>query len=423
MNAAVARRKNPEFHRMPIKLKGLILALGMSQRDWSARIKQANGQPLSYAAGQNIINYDIWPKLTTRDEIVRQNAAMLRSMGIDQEAIDHCWEWDAEDNYRGLRPVGCYAGNGRKPANDAESIPEDTTMLLRAESLRPQTRKHFKFMQSPFAEDVQSAEDIFMWPDYRYAREALWDAARNGAFRAIVGESGSGKTTLVEELRERIRTEGHEIVLIEPYVVGMESNDRKGRQLKSAQIAEAVVQSLAPNMPIKQTPDARFRQAHELLKESARAGYRHLLLIEEAHALPLVTLKHLKRWRELKDGLRSLLGIALVGQPELQINLDERNPQVREVVQRCEMVTLMPLDDSVEKYIGAKFARVNLNPAEVFEPGFGDAIRKRLTFAGGRRGAVSMLYPLAVNNLVARAMNAAAEHGAARVDAQIIGGA
>ena len=66
-------------------------------------------------------------------------------------------------------------------------------------------------------------------------------------------------------------------------------------------------------------------------------------MIEEAHGLPLPTLKHLKRFFELKNGFERLLGIVLIGQTELAQKLSENNPAVREVVQRCEVVTLLPL--------------------------------------------------------------------------------
>lgn len=421
---------NPEFIRMPLKLKGILIDSGISVRDWTKAVVQTRGhvrgKPLSPTAGQHILNYGNWPKLTTREEIMRQTADLLRAHGVAEALIASAFEIDPDDAYRNVLPLGAVTGRAARLA-DPQTLPteKETDMLLRAESVRPHTRKHFGILASPFSDDVQRQEDIFMWPDYRYAREALWDAARNGAFRAICGESGSGKTTLVEELRERIQAEGHQIVLIEPYVVGMEENDRKGKQLKSGQIAESVIEALSPHTSVRQSADAKFRQAHELLKQSARAGYRHLLLIEEAHALPVVTLKHLKRWRELKDGLRALLGIALIGQPELKVKLDERNPMLREVVQRCEMVELMPLDDNVEKYLGLKFERVAKPLGEVFAPDAFDAIRARLTFnmRGGQRAAVSMLYPLAVNNLTARAMNVAAELGIPRINAEVIKGA
>ncbi|MFP4733744.1 AAA family ATPase, partial [Pasteurella multocida] len=85
-------------------------------------------------------------------------------------------------------------------------------------------------------------------------------------------------------------------------------------------------------------------QLHRVLKDSARAGNQHVLIIEEAHSLPVPTLKHLKRFFELEDGFKKLLSIVLVGQPELKLKLSERNFEVREVVQRCEIVTLEPLD-------------------------------------------------------------------------------
>lgn len=415
---------------MPLKLKGILVEAGIRVRDWTQAIKQTGGhvkgKPLSYAAGVHLINHGSWPALTPRVDIESQTAELLRARGVDEESISQAFEIDPEDAYRNIPLDGTVSGlASRSAANEPDDYNDffkETEMLLRAESVRPHTRKHFGIMTSPFAEDVTRPEDIFMWPDYRDAREALWDAAKNGAFRAICGESGSGKTTLVEELRERIRAEGHQIVLIEPYVVGMEENDRKGKQLKSAAIAEAVIQTLSPHASVRQSPDARFRQAHELLKESSRSGYKHLLLIEEAHALPLITLKHLKRWRELKDGLRGLLGIALIGQPEMKIKLDERNPMVREVVQRCEIVDVMPLDDHVEKYLAMKFSRINKPLDEVFDRECFDAINARLTFSnrGGARAAVSMVYPLPVNNLVSRAMNLAAQLGAHKIDRKII---
>lgn len=41
----------------------------------------------------------------------------------------------------------------------------------------------------------------------------------------------------------------------------------------------------------------------------------------------------------------------LIGQPELADKLSERNMEVREVVQRCEVVELLPLDNSLEEFL------------------------------------------------------------------------
>ena len=83
--------------------------------------------------------------------------------------------------------------------------------------------------------------------------------------------------------------------MIEPYVLAMEDNDQKGKTLKSVHIAEAILAAVAPNVSPKRSPEARFAQIHRALTESAKAGNKHVLIIEEAHGLPLPTLKHLKR--------------------------------------------------------------------------------------------------------------------------------
>ena len=303
--------------------------------------------------------------------------------------------------------------------------PKEDAMLLQNEALTPEARKHFALPRNPFVDDVQSCDDVFQTPSVRYVRAALLDAANNHGFIGIVGESGAGKSTLAEDLEERIKADKRDVVIIRPYVLAMESNDQKGKTLKSSHIAEAVAYALDPQLKVKSSPEARFRQVHELLKASRKAGRRHLLVIEEAHCMPTATLKHLKRFLELKDGMQRLIGVALIAQPELRERLNSQNPEVREVMQRCEIVELAPLDNELEGYLRHKFARFDLKFEDVFEPDAADAIRQRLVFTprGGKASdARSECYPLVVNNLVCRAMNAACRAGWPTVDAQVIGG-
>ncbi|MDD5031296.1 MAG: AAA family ATPase [Rhodoferax sp.] len=298
-------------------------------------------------------------------------------------------------------------------------------MLLVNAGLKPETRAHFKLARNPFVDDVQSPDDVFQTPSVRYVRAALTDCANHHGFVAIVGESGSGKSTLAEDLQERLRADGRDIILIKPYVLAMEGNDERGKTLKSAQIAESIAVALDPSVRLRSSSEARFRQLHKLLTASRRSGQRHLLIIEEAHCLPLATLKHLKRFLELKDGMQRLLGVALVGQPELRDRLNGQNAEVREVAQRCEVVTLDPLDAELEGYLQHKFARFELKLADVFTPDAFDAMRARLIYRprGGKPGDTrSLCYPLVVNNLVCRAMNAAASAHWPQVDAQVVAG-
>jgi type II secretory pathway predicted ATPase ExeA len=256
-------------------------------------------------------------------------------------------------------------------------------------------------------------------------RAALMDCANHHGFTAVVGESGAGKSTLAEDLEERIKAEKRDIAVIRPYVLAMEQNDTKGKTLKSSHIAEAIASALDPQLKVKSSPQARFEQVHAMLKASRRAGQRHLLVIEEAHCLPTATLKQLKRFLELKDGMQRLLGVALIGQPELRDRLNSQNPEVREVMQRCEVVELQPLDADLEAYLRHKFARFELKYEAVMASDAADAIRARLIHVprGGKTAdARSICYPLVVNNLVSRAMNAAARAGWPQVDAQVVAG-
>lgn len=308
--------------------------------------------------------------------------------------------------------------------NTSETTRKDD-MLLTNEGLRPETKAHFKLPRNPFIDDVQSSDDVFQTASVRYVRAALLDAATNHGFVAVVGESGAGKSTLREDLVERIRAANKDILLIQPYVLGMEGSDKVGKSLKSTQIAEAIAVAIDPHVVMKQNSEARFRQVHEMLKASRAGGRHHLLVIEEAHCLPLATLKHLKRFLELKDGMQRLLGIALIGQPELRARLNGQNAEVREVAQRCEIVTLDPLNTELEGYLQHKFARFDLKLADVFAEDAFDAMRARMIRQprGGKpTDIVSMAYPLVVNNLVCRAMNAAARAGWPQVDAQVIAG-
>jgi type II secretory pathway predicted ATPase ExeA len=310
------------------------------------------------------------------------------------------------------------------PDSNPENQPEkEEAMLLQYTALTDAARQHFKLPRSPFVDDIASVADVYQSASARYARQAMLDAARNHGFMALAGESGAGKTTLLELLEQRLIDEGADITLIKPYTLAMEATDAKGKTLRSTHIAEAIAYALDPQLTMKSSPQARFKQLHRLLVGSCRAGRRHLLVIDEAHCMPVATLKHLKRFIELKDGLRRVLGVLLIAQPELRNLLSSQNHEVREVMQRCEIVDLLPLDNDLEGYLGHKFARFDLRLEQVFEPDAFNAIRARLIYTPrGAKQGVSTCYPLAVHNLVARAMNAAAAIGYPKVDAQAIGG-
>jgi type II secretory pathway predicted ATPase ExeA/DNA-binding XRE family transcriptional regulator len=397
--------------KKPQVLKQLLEKLGETQ----AALATACG--VSKAAISLLVNKGQWPK-RDKEKLQASIRKFLTKRSVDENTIAAA----IGDKKAGKEAATSLPGV-QQSTPTLSKVKEDEPMLLQNETLTPAARKHFRLSRNPFAEDLASAEDVFMSPDIRFCREAMWDVARNGGFCALVGESGAGKTTLREELASRIERENVNVTIIEPYVLAMEHNDEKGKTLKATQIAEAIIHALDPSEKPKNTPQARFQQLHDLLKASAKAGNSHLLLIEEAHCMPTATLKHLKRFREMKDSFSRLLGILLIGQPELKLKLSTHNPEVREVAQRCEIIELAPLDRHLEEYIEHRLKRVDVKVSDVFEEDAFDAIRAKLTRVarGGKfTDGHSICYPLVVNNLIARAMNNAAMISAPKVNADLI---
>ncbi|MCV9878834.1 ExeA family protein [Brenneria izbisi] len=382
--------------------------LVLKQQLKQARLSQAavaRHIAVSEATLAQIVNHNQWPRTNAGD--VRQRlTAFLSAHGIEtQNSFD-----DVQDS--------------ASRTAETTDLNTEENMLLKKQVLFPATKKVFGLFRDPFADDaLQGSEDVFTTPDIRYVREALYQTAKHGGFMAIIGESGAGKSTLRRDLIDRINRENAPVIVIEPYIIAMEDNDVKGKTLKAASIAEAIINTIAPLEGVKRSQEARYRQLHRVLKDSSNAGYHHVLVIEEAHSLPIPTLKHLKRFFELESGFKKLLSIVLIGQPELAVKLSERNMAVREVVQRCEVVELLPLDSNLEAFLSFKLERAGKKLADVMDASAIDAIRARLSNqAGGRKNIVSLLYPLAISNLAIAAMNLAADIGVPAVNADVVKG-
>lgn len=402
---------------MRLQLKRVLARLSLTQKDL------ADATEVSPATIAQLANHGIWPrKNPPRDALRQQIAARLKAAGADAEMIATAFEeWPL--------PRANATGADVPPSNayphDEPHTEEDEHMLLRNETLTHEAREHFGLARSPFVDDIATLADVFACPSTRRARAALMDAALNQGFVALVGESGSGKTTLREELEERIRIEQRAVIVIKPYVMEMDATEARGNVMKSGQIAEAIIHTLDPGASVRASTQARARQVHALLTSSQTAGYSNLLIIEEAHRMPKSTLRHLKSFMEMKHGLRRLLGVVLIGQPELDATLSDKLADVREIVQRCERREMLPLDDDLEPYLAHKLGRVGLRLADVFADDACDAVRARLVRiprGGSTKEAHSICYPLVVNNLVVRAMNAAAAVQFPRVNAQVVRG-
>lgn len=306
---------------------------------------------------------------------------------------------------------------------DTQTPDEEPPMLMAKQTLTPSARRVFGVFANPFDGEVQDESQMFTNGEIAYVREACMQAALGGRFVAVVSESGGGKTTMLQDLEARLQEDRRPVITIKPWVLGMEDSDTRGKTLKSADILHAIITTLDPLATPRQTLQARSDQARLALAKSTEAGYSHMLVIEEAHSLPEATLKHLKRLHEMRMGRRPLLGILLLGQTELGMRLDPRRASLREVTQRCEVVHLLPLDSDLRAYLDHRARAAGAELSRFIDDQGIDEIRARLTITRpGKAGAISLTYPLAVNNLMTAAMNLAAELGAPIVTRDIVSG-
>lgn len=405
-----------------LKLHDTLTQLQISQADLARHCR------VSRATINLICKADKWPKSfrtneTTLRPLIEQ---FLRVRGATEDQVLTAFD----PLFEGVHPPRCSATGALCSQGQQAKTQEDSDMYIRHSRITPQARQHFKIVRDPFVDELRSSADVFDSDDIRYVRAAVRQTALHGGMLAVVGDSGAGKSTIRKDLQEWINTSEEPIEVIEPYVVNTSAASKGGRSLVAADITGAVIRNIAPGKALRASLESRTDQMHQLLKDSARAGRKHVVIIEEAHDLATPTLKAMKRFYELEDGFKKLLSIILVGQNELARKLSEKDPEVREVVQRCELITLPPLDNNLGAYLAHKFKRVDHDVAAVLEQDAIDAIRTALRRAetnnfGGKRivSEVSKCHPLAVNNLVTRAMNQAVLIGAPKVNAALINAA
>lgn len=390
-----------------LKIKKLITTLGSSQAELARALE------LSPAAVAQLLNHGQWPKSIDSGALVIQILEFLKSKGATADQLLGAFSEEVEQP----------RANAATP-QPAAVVPKDNAlesepMLKRKQHLMPLARRAFSLVRDPF-DELGSAEDLYINPDIRYVRESMYQVARHDGFMAVVGQSGAGKSSLRRDLCVKLENENAPVVVIEPYVLAMEDTDIKGKALKAAHIAEAIMSTVAPLEPMKSSPEARFRQLHNALKNSHMAGFRHVLIIEEAHSLPNSTLRHLKRLRELEIGYTKLVSIILIAQPELLKKLSERNGDLREVVQRIQIVELQPVPRALlGEFIAFRLRRASLELDKIITPDAIEVLADRLTNSARDENS-TLLYPLAIGNMMIAALNLAADMGETIITADVM---
>lgn len=192
--------------------------------------------------------------------------------------------------------------------------------------------EHFGLNEPPFK--ITPVTDFFFSGANRgEILDALVYAITDGeGIVKISGEVGSGKTMLCRMLLEKLPTNIKAIYLANPSLSRDELlyaiADRLGLDLEGQRVS-VILQNLQNDLETKYAK-----------------GERCVVLVDEAHAMPLDTLEELRLLYNLQVGKHKLLQIVLFGQPELDEKLSQSN--MRQLKDRIvHHFTILPISQKV----------------------------------------------------------------------------
>ncbi len=407
----------------PIWLKQLMAECDITQEELSTSISSLTGMQISRPTISLALNRGYLPPTIptftkTVEQIIGGNQAAREWLMLRSMVMGDIWRPSGNEKLH-VQPSGhgrrirmSYMMAKKNPAM-VKGNPFELDITLEVEMINQEALKHFKLFRNPFLDDIQKDTDIYMSDEHRYIEAAMLDAARHGGFLAVIGEVGSGKSVMRRKVIEQLKRDG-DTLTIYPQTIDK-------TRLTAASICDAIIQDISSERCMVKL-EAKSRQVRRLLLDRAKSGYRAVLIIEEAHDLNVNTLKYLKRFYELEDGYRKLLGIILIGQTELKHTFNEStNVDMREVIRRVQIAEIKGLNGHLGEYLAVKFRRVGKNASDIFSEDAYEALGKRLT-STSRDGKqkISHAYPLLVNNYVARAMNLAFEMGETRITSDVV---
>jgi len=249
---------------------------------------------------------------------------------------------------------------------------------------------HFGLTQKPFG---KTPDPSFLYRGRQHAEALarLLFAVEERELAVLTGEIGAGKTmlsrALIDEAGERCRF----VLVLNP-------------RLTAAALLSAVAEGIGLKKKRGVTPEALAGRLADLDAE----GQFPVVLIDEAQLLSKAVFDELRLLTNLQLDDRNLIGVVLLGQPELRQKL--RKPALESFRQRVGVTYhLGPLDrEELANYVSHRL-RVAGREQLLFTAGALDRIHKA---TGG--------VPRRVNNLCASALLEAFGRGAERIDEPMI---
>jgi type II secretory pathway predicted ATPase ExeA len=249
--------------------------------------------------------------------------------------------------------------------------------------------KFFGLTHAPFGRRTPK-EAVYRHPGFEEAFSRLELTVELDSIAEFIADSGTGKSILLGELAGRLQSSGHVVHYFSHSTVG----------------PFGLVNVLARRMGI--TPRrSRGETADNLTSSLLDSDKKHIVILDEAHALPDTSLQEIRLMTIGDYDRKSPFLLLLAGQPILHDRLGD--PVHHALDQRIITVArLHPLSlDESRAYIEHRLQAAGYNKKPLFDDG---AIEAIFDFSGG--------LPRRINNLATGAMVVAAARKHRMVSAQ-----
>lgn len=254
----------------------------------------------------------------------------------------------------------------------------------------------YGFQQPPF----QMTPDVrLFFPSTVHSRayaHLLYGLSQREGFVVVTGEVGAGKTTLIERLCAEFSTKGHAIA----------------RVMTTQVTAEELLRLVA--MAFGASPAGGKAQllhviVSELRRGIAERGRRHILIVDEAQALPVESLEELRMLSNITEGEQALLQVVLMGQPQLRQTLARRDlDQLRQRVLAAYHLAALTREET-HHYIRHRMTSVGWSGHPAWGAGALDVVHAH---SGG--------IPRRINRLCSRVLMAGALEHASVLTAELV---
>lgn len=235
--------------------------------------------------------------------------------------------------------------------------------------------EHYGLSEPPFR--ITPHTDFFFSGANRGAtlEALLYAITHDEGIVKISGEVGSGKTMLCRVLMERLPASVVVIYLANPSLS-----------------REDILYALADELGITPTDGSRPATVMRALQEKLVALYAEdkqvVVLIDEAHAMPVDTLEEIRLLSNLESQRHKLLQLALFGQPELDATL--ARPDMRQLRERItHNFRLEPLvQEDIAEYLDFRMRAAGYRGPSVFTP---NAVKRIAKVSAGLTRRINIL--------------------------------